>query len=182
MAAAVARFSAPVLWIGSPGLGIALAGPRSLPAPASTPPARIAAAPIVVGAGSRRSLTHQQVQRLAATIAPSAHGPLRLLQITASGYDPARSAALAEDLGRRVADAIAGLDSGPCGLVLTGGDIAAATCRQLGITAAEIVGEVEDGLPVLRAGRFVIVTKAGGFGDEFSLVRAYARLAEFLPR
>jgi uncharacterized protein YgbK (DUF1537 family) len=180
LAAVVAHSAEPILWIGSPGLGIALAGPRSLPAPALPPPARLAAASIVVGAGSRRSLTEQQVAALEKAVAPSAHGELRLLRIAASAYDAAQSAALADDLGRRVATATHALGDRPCGLILTGGDIAAATCRHLGIASAEIVGEVEDGLPVLRAGRFALVTKAGGFGDPHSLVRAYARLTSLL--
>ncbi len=180
LAAAVAQSKEPALWIGSPGLGIALAGPRSLPSAAARPPAQLAAAPIVVGAGSRRTLTQQQVAELAHAVVPSSHGRLRLLRIADAAYDPAQSAALADDLGSRVATAAQALGTDPCGLILTGGDIAAATCRQLGITSAQIVGEVEDGLPVLRAGRFVLVTKAGGFGDPLSLVRAYARLAAFL--
>lgn len=174
LSAAVATIPEPALWIGSPGLGIALAGPKSLPSPAPTPPQHLPIAPIIVGAGSRRTLTHQQLATLEAA---ATSGSLALYRITEPAFDPARSQHLADDLGARVA---AAADAMPeCGLILTGGDIAAATCRLLGITSAEIVGEVEDGLPVLRSGRFVFVTKAGGFGDPHSLVRAYARLAQF---
>lgn len=178
-AAAVAAVTPPVLWIGSPGLAIALAGPGSRPTPATRPPPSLPAAAIVVAAGSRRSLTARQVATLAATVVPGSLHPLRLLRIGEPDYDPAKSPLLADALGRRAAEAA--LRHGARGLILTGGDIAAATCRHLGITGAEIIDEVEDGLPVLRSGRWLLVTKAGGFGDEFSLVRAYAKLAALIP-
>jgi uncharacterized protein YgbK (DUF1537 family) len=174
-AAAVAAVAPPALWIGSPGLAIALAGPSSRPSPAVLPPDSLAAAPIVVAAGSRRSLTARQVDRLAASVRPGPDHTLHLLRVDEPDYRPERSADLADDLGRRAAAATRLL--GATALILTGGDIAAATCRHLGITGAEIVAEIEDGLPVLRAGPWLLVTKAGGFGDEFSLVRAYAKLA-----
>lgn len=178
-AAAVAAVEPPVLWIGSPGLAIALAGPASRPAPAARPPASLPAAPLIVAAGSRRSLTARQVDALAAAVRPAPGETLRLLRVDEPAYAPEKSSALADDLGRRAA--AAALRHGATGLILTGGDIAAATCRHLGITGAEIIDEIEDGLPVLRAGRWLLVTKAGGFGDEFSLVRAYAKLAALAP-
>jgi uncharacterized protein YgbK (DUF1537 family) len=134
----------------------------------------------VVAAGSRRSLTARQVDALVRAVRPDGTAALHLLRIAEPDYAPAKSAALADDLGRRAAEAARG--QGAVGLILTGGDIAAATCRHLGITGADIVDEVEDGLPVLRAGRWLLVTKAGGFGDEHSLVRAYAKLAALAQR
>jgi uncharacterized protein YgbK (DUF1537 family) len=133
------------------------------------------AARIVVAAGSRRSLTQRQVAALAAAVPDR----LALLRPPDIAFDPAQAATIADELGARAAAQARAL--GPCGLILTGGDIAAATCRHLGIASAEIVGEVEDGLPVLRAGGTLFVTKAGGFGDDRSLVRAYHRLASLLP-
>lgn len=179
--AAASAIHEPTLWIGSPGLAIALAGPRSLPGVPTPAPAELPPAPIVVAAGSRRSVTQQQLQELRAAITPDEPcGPL-VLRITDETYNPTRALTLADDLGRRAAAAVQRLSAtGNVGLILTGGDIAAATCAHLGIASAEIVGEVEDGLPVLRAGRYVFVTKAGGFGDKHSLVRAYARLLPFL--
>jgi uncharacterized protein YgbK (DUF1537 family) len=181
LSAAVNEIPEPALWVGSPGLGIALAGRGSLPgAPTPVPPA-LPAARIVVAAGSRRSLTRQQAQALEAAVRPHADATLTLLRIPEQAFDPHRALVLAADLGKRAGDAAHALAAkGPVGLILTGGDIAAATCAHLGITGAEIVGEVEDGLPVLRAGHFVFVTKAGGFGSELSLVRAYVRLSSFL--
>lgn len=182
LAAAVEAIAEPVLWIGSPGLGIALAGPRSLPTAPSPVPERLPPAPIIVAAGSRRTVTQQQVRALEAAVVPRGAERLQLLRITEPAFDPARALALADALGAQAAAAahVASAVHPRVGLILTGGDIAAAACKHLGIGSAEIVGEVEDGLPVLRAGRYVFVTKAGGFGNEVSLVRAYARLTSFL--
>jgi len=172
--AATASIDPSALWIGSPGLAVALAGPAVRPLLPSPPPMRERALAIVIAVGSRRAVAQRQVEALVAALSP---GPL-LLRPPDIPYDPVRAARIADDLGARAAEAACARGCG--GLILTGGDTAAATCRHLGLASAEIVGEVEDGLPVLRAGEFHLVTKAGGFGDDRSLVRAHARLASFL--
>ncbi len=62
------------------------------------------------------------------------------------------------------------------GLILTGGDIAKAACSELGIQEMELYAEIEPGLPFgrLRSRKkgYWAVTKAGGFGNEQSLVNA----------
>jgi uncharacterized protein YgbK (DUF1537 family) len=62
------------------------------------------------------------------------------------------------------------------GLILTGGDIAKAACLALGIQEMELHSEVEPGLPFGRLcskeKNYWAVTKAGGFGNEQSLVNA----------
>lgn len=62
------------------------------------------------------------------------------------------------------------------GLILTGGDIAKAACLALGIQEMELHSEVEAGLPFGRLSskekNYWAVTKAGGFGNEQSLVNA----------
>ncbi|NKE04784.1 four-carbon acid sugar kinase family protein [Mesobacillus selenatarsenatis] len=62
------------------------------------------------------------------------------------------------------------------GLVLTGGDTAKAVCGELGVNEMELHSEVESGLPfgMIRSGEknFWAITKAGGFGNEGSLVKA----------
>ncbi len=176
--AAVASAREPVLWVGSSGLGLALAGPKARPPVLASPPSRVPAAPIVVAAGSRRGLTERQVKRLQGALTGRDDADAGVLRVPEAPYDPREALRKADDLGRRAAEAATVRGGG--GLILTGGDIAAATLRHLGATAAEVVGEVEDGLPVLRTGPFHVVTKAGGFGDEFSLVRAYQRLSEFV--
>ena len=63
------------------------------------------------------------------------------------------------------------------GLILTGGDIAYQTCIQLGINTLEIVGEIEEGIPLSKViegphAGMLIVTKAGAFGGKQSLHKA----------
>ncbi|MGE5675903.1 MAG: nucleotide-binding domain containing protein, partial [Mycobacterium leprae] len=66
------------------------------------------------------------------------------------------------------------------GAILTGGDTAKAVCGQLGVTGLELVKEVETGVPLSRlvgglnglVARLPVVTKAGAFGNDQTLVRA----------
>jgi uncharacterized protein YgbK (DUF1537 family) len=63
------------------------------------------------------------------------------------------------------------------GLVIVGGDTAFAALGALGGISVDVAGEVEPGVPygVIADGPaagVVLVTKAGGFGDERTLVRA----------
>lgn len=63
------------------------------------------------------------------------------------------------------------------GLFLSGGDIAIAVCRALGVRALRIAKEVQPGIPggQLLGGRcdgLRVVTKAGGFGNRYALVDA----------
>lgn len=64
------------------------------------------------------------------------------------------------------------------GLVLTGGETARAVLSRLGVRALRVVGEVETGVPILVAegSGWVVVTKAGDFGDRETLVRCRAAL------
>jgi len=61
------------------------------------------------------------------------------------------------------------------GIILTGGDIAINTCETLGISALEILFEIDPGVP-LSVGQIddfslYIVTKAGGFGKMDTLLK-----------
>jgi D-threonate/D-erythronate kinase len=62
------------------------------------------------------------------------------------------------------------------GLVLTGGDTSKAVCGELNVNEMELHSEVEAGLPFgrIKSGEknFWAITKAGGFGNEDSLVKA----------
>ncbi|WP_400246818.1 four-carbon acid sugar kinase family protein [Niallia sp. JL1B1071] len=62
------------------------------------------------------------------------------------------------------------------GLALTGGDTAKAVCRALGVTEMELYLEIEPGLPFgkirTKNNSYWAVTKAGGFGEEESLIKA----------
>jgi D-threonate/D-erythronate kinase len=61
------------------------------------------------------------------------------------------------------------------GLVATGGETARAALDALGIRRLRLLGEVEPGLPISVADRWVrpmpVVTKAGAFGSTQALVR-----------
>ena len=61
------------------------------------------------------------------------------------------------------------------GLFMTGGDVAIAICRRLGVQALRIVSEIQPGLPGAQivgglADGLPAATKAGGFGTEEALV------------
>jgi uncharacterized protein YgbK (DUF1537 family) len=67
------------------------------------------------------------------------------------------------------------------GLLLTGGDTAKAVCTKLGVTGIRIISEVEPGIPLgcLVGGEthssdsdLLVITKAGAFGNNRSLVNA----------
>jgi len=74
------------------------------------------------------------------------------------------------------------------GLVLTGGDVAAAVSAALGATAFWLRGEISSGIPwgVLEGGRLPacpIATKAGSFGDDDALLTSLDYLTKELgPR
>jgi D-threonate/D-erythronate kinase len=70
-----------------------------------------------------------------------------------------------------------------CGAVLTGGDIAGATCKVLNGEGIRVIGEVEAGIPYgkLFGGLFdgtPLVTKAGAFGTEQALSKALQTITE----
>jgi D-threonate/D-erythronate kinase len=87
------------------------------------------------------------------------------------------------DVGNTIAQAM-GIIAGQlieskdiCGTVLTGGDIAGATCKELNGEGIRVIGEVEAGIPYgkLFGGTFdgiPLVTKAGAFGTEQALSKA----------
>lgn len=69
------------------------------------------------------------------------------------------------------------------GIFLSGGDIAIHACQQLCVSAIEVRGEIEPGLPAgeLIGGQYDgmrVVTKAGGFGTEEAIVKSI----EYLER
>jgi uncharacterized protein YgbK (DUF1537 family) len=62
------------------------------------------------------------------------------------------------------------------GLILTGGDTAEAVCAAIGMTGVQVMGEVQPGVPAAsgsggQGDGLRLVTKAGGFGDELTIVR-----------
>ncbi len=88
-------------------------------------------------------------------------------------YAPGQEQQVAAELGLLVLNALARAPVG--GLVLTGGDTAAATCRALGSRVIDLGGDILPGLPWgrLEGGRFpglMVATKAGGFGNDDALL------------
>lgn len=74
-----------------------------------------------------------------------------------------------------------------CGAVLTGGDIAGATCKELQGEGIRVIGEVEPGIPYgkLFGGLFdgiPLVTKAGAFGTDQALSKALQKVTELSTR
>jgi D-threonate/D-erythronate kinase len=92
----------------------------------------------------------------------------------ARGFDPT-------EVSNRIADILGEIASGIIqeaelqGVILTGGDTAKAVCRHLGVSGIQLIKEIEPGIPL---GKLVgnkplwVVTKAGAFGNENSLLHA----------
>jgi uncharacterized protein YgbK (DUF1537 family) len=58
------------------------------------------------------------------------------------------------------------------GLIITGGATALAITKRLQIKTIEIMDEVEPGIPVIQLDSIPAITKAGGFGQPDTLIRA----------
>ncbi|MFQ5828823.1 MAG: four-carbon acid sugar kinase family protein [Candidatus Methylomirabilia bacterium] len=187
---------------GSAGLARALA--RTLPLAPTAPrpkPPRGAPGPVLTVAGSRHPQTLRQVdvarQQGVAVVRPdpefvitdgkaierSAQSVVAHLAagrdviLTTAGLDeaPMGGQPVAVGLGRIACAVVARTHVG--GLVLTGGDVAAAVCAELGTSALWLMGEVQPGiaLSVMLGGALPgvpVVTKAGGFGSGDALIVA----------
>jgi uncharacterized protein YgbK (DUF1537 family) len=67
------------------------------------------------------------------------------------------------------------------GLIMTGGATAVGVARRLGAAGIELEGEVEAGVPVgalIGPNPYPVVTKAGGFGGQDTLVGAVQALSQ----
>lgn len=153
--------------------------------------------PALVLSGSRNRASAEQLQRAAE------EGYLRLVRLSADGNGESEIAAgvarlldegssvgltttfseYREGKGMATAERLAGIArlvlarSQVAGLFMTGGDIARATCRGLGATALQALGEVQPGVPagVLVGGPhdgMKVVTKAGGFGSDRAIMES----------
>jgi len=146
------------------------------------------AGPALVVAGSRHSRTAEQVLELGSTgalvlglgervveQAAAVLGEGRNVVLGTMGLAPGDPEEVAACLARTTGEILCRSRAG--GLVLTGGDIALAVCAVLGGTGLWLRGEVEAGIPwgLLSGGAWEgmrVVTKAGGFGGDRSLVGA----------
>ncbi len=198
------------LWCGSAGLARALADalprPRYQASHPAIPPRRDS--PVLVIAGSRHARTARQVevaQGWGATIIRPTPGSLEGNAVAVERTVKRASRRLADDehvilttadlddssLGSQVvADALAEMtrrlvaEGHVGGLVLTGGDIAAAVCDALGGSALWLRGETQPGIAwgILLGGLspgLPVVTKAGGFGTDEALAVAIKRLGDW---
>ncbi|MCD6031179.1 MAG: hypothetical protein K0S78_3353 [Thermomicrobiales bacterium] len=169
------------LMCGTAGFARALAQSLSFRAtPAPTPAIGAGGTPALVVAGSQHEATRRQVDALARIGTPV----IRPSQAAMDGAEPL-DAAVQEFApsplgGGAVAARLAQIVSAPDvaraigGLVLTGGDVAAATLAALGSSALRLGGEIAPGQPwgVLEGGmrpELPVVTKAGSFGDDQAL-------------
>lgn len=175
-------------------LAVQLSGSRASGSVSCSPPG-----PVLVVAASRHHATAAQVDALAASgvmvIQPTEAalhgddpdpGPLaraladplgagRPAVLTTAGREAARQGG--EDLARLLAGVVVRLANRGLvgGLVLTGGDIAAAVIGALGPREIRLGGEVRPAIPwgVLRSDLLPdvpVVTKAGSFGDPMALM------------
>ncbi len=191
-----------LFWIGAGGLADALAGVSEA---AATPPPSLEGpgGGTLIVVGSLAEVSRSAARHLAA--APGIrHVPvdpavafarpaeaLRLGEAIAAGLragedvlvevtmgaspDLAQGPAIADALGRLLAPAARLMG----GLAATGGETSAAILAHCGIDGLRLVDEIEPGVSLgvsLGAIAVPIVTKAGAFGDEGSLLRAVHRL------
>ncbi|MGV2068416.1 four-carbon acid sugar kinase family protein [Agrobacterium sp. 22-226-1] len=182
-----ARFPDPgdILWVGSPGLAIALAALVPVAATRDTMQ-DIKVRRTLIVAGSANPVTHAQcgtmqdqgipvIERMAD--APADARIVCLRAPSARRTDPATLlTALAGEASASV------MQDRYDSVIATGGETMAAILDRLGITGFTLVGEMEPGFPVGRTTRahgspLVIAMKAGGFGSPDTLLRAAQALS-----
>ncbi|MFE5300562.1 four-carbon acid sugar kinase family protein [Streptomyces sp. NPDC056632] len=175
-----------ILWVGSPGLAAALAR-RHTRRPADPLPELPAVRRPLTVVGSANPASRRQLAALHAE--SGKRGP----HDTATTPPPRASVRTLHTPDERSADSTGLLDrlAGAAvemirerradGLVLTGGETAAAVLGALGATGIELYDEPEPGiargtLHGPTAPRLPVLVKAGGFGDDGTLVRLHAVL------
>jgi D-threonate/D-erythronate kinase len=178
----VARIPDPetVLWVGSPGLAIALAS--LVPAvPDGRPVTGKAAGRVVIVAGSANPVTRAQCEILRAQGVPvvtdvaNAPGDARVICLRAPLQRQENPSAVMASLAGQAAAAVVRHDYDA--VIATGGETMAAILERLGISRFFLTRELEPGFPVGRAERadgtsLTIAMKAGGFGSPSALLDA----------
>lgn len=136
----------------------------------------------------RALLEHADPARVASTVTHVVQtlstGRVVVISTTDLPEVPVAGALIASRLASIVADVCDRVRVG--GLVLTGGDTAAAVCRALGAAHLWLTGELQPGMAtaMLLDGShpgLPVVTKAGGFGDEAALTLAAASMRSCGP-
>jgi uncharacterized protein YgbK (DUF1537 family) len=201
---AAASPMAGVVWVGSGGLTIPLAKALSPGRTPDPKPVTRRAGPTLVAVGSASSVSREQLAVLAEDprVLTLRVSPEVLLEgPEGSGWRPA-SRALVAAVGKPGRDtvaiaidpaapidpgagpvlsaalgALAGRQLGRFGaLVATGGETARALLAAANVRCLDIRRELEPGIVLSQAGALPVVTKAGAFGQEDSLVRAVETL------
>jgi uncharacterized protein YgbK (DUF1537 family) len=191
----------PVLWVGSAGLGYALARrlgtPPVAPVGADAPVAALPRSageesvggkggPVIMWIGTHHPATQAQQQYLASGTPPVAVVSESEIDAVTACLD--RGAHVLVDISRHSANEViarmvaAVVDKPLAGFVMSGGDTAARVCRMLDAADIELGGEVSRGVPWgwlrTRAGRrWPVVLKSGGFGGEDALHHALGCLS-----
>jgi uncharacterized protein YgbK (DUF1537 family) len=173
-----------VLWVGSPGLAIALAS-RVAAASSRWPETGGTGKRSLIVVGSANPISHAQCRALWAqgvrVVTDIADAPREasILCLQAPLRRCEDSTAVLADLAGQSAEALTRHDYDV--VIATGGETMAAILDRIGIVSFTLVGELEPGFPVGRAQRsdgtpLTIAMKAGGFGSPATLVRAAGAL------
>jgi uncharacterized protein YgbK (DUF1537 family) len=161
-----------ILWVGSPGMAVALAK-RFAPVAGALDAIVAARGDILIAIGSANPLSHRQADQVAA------EAGVTLLRAPAQRADDPVFVLrdIAQDAAGRLRDKRFDV------VIATGGDTMEAILDGLDIRAFEILQELEPGFPLGRAFlgdgcELLIAMKAGGFGDDDTLRRAIAQLRQ----
>ncbi|MEO8685416.1 MAG: four-carbon acid sugar kinase family protein [Devosia sp.] len=169
-----------VLWVGSPGLAIALASlvPAAL---TELPLTGGATGRVLIVAGSANPVTHAQCHALQAQGIPmvtdldDAPSDARVVCLRAPRARQKNAGAMVANLAEQASTAVARHDYDA--VIATGGETMAAILDRLGISHFVLSYELEPGFPVGRAERadgtsLTLAMKAGGFGSPSTLLDA----------
>lgn len=174
-----------VLWVGSPGLAIALA--LLIPtAPDERPVTGETAERVLIVAGSANPVTQAQCDALRAqdipvvTNMPGAPVDARILCLRAPEQRQEDANAVLADLAEQAATAL--VRHGYDAVIATGGETMGAILNRLGISRFVLTGEFEPGFPVGQAEQtdgtpLTLAMKAGGFGSPSTLLHAARALS-----
>jgi uncharacterized protein YgbK (DUF1537 family) len=167
------------LWVGSGGLGLALA--RQFGHPLAPRPPQPKDSPILFWIGSTHPVTIQQCRFLIANSdAVEVSAEPGEIETARRAIREKRHLIVTVERQLDGTDSVVIFLNGLGGLslaamVLSGGDTAAQACAGLGVDSIQLVDEIAPGIPwgILRGGSFdglPVATKAGGFGSPDALL------------